>query len=197
MAHDSSFDALVERLRAGDEDAATEVFSRFVTRLIALARGQIHDVLRHKEAPEDVVQSVFRSFFRRQREGQITVESWEGVWAVLTAITLRKCGNRIDFYRAARRDVFREARTERVSQEVAALAAVAREPTPDEAVMLTDTLENLMRGLEEPDREILSLHLQEYTVPEISQQVGYAERTVWRTLGRIRKRARRLLVEEA
>jgi RNA polymerase sigma-70 factor (ECF subfamily) len=197
MPRDDSFDELLARLRAGDEAAAAEVFSRFRDRLIALARSHLEEVLRHKEDPEDVVQSVFRSFFRRQREGQFTLESWENIWSLLTVITLHKCGNRIEYFRAARRNVHREVPLEEANEESAALAAVARDPTPQEAAVLADTLEGLMRALDEVDQEVLSLHLQDYTVPEISRQIGYAERTVWRTLERIRKRAHRLLVEQS
>lgn len=192
MPRHPSFNTLVERLRAGDEEAAAEVFGRFVTRLIALTRAHLEKSIRNKEDPEEVVQSVFRSFFRRQREGQFTLDSWESIWSILTVIALRKCHNRVEFFRAARRDVQREVPLATTGESAARWEAVAREPTPAEAAVLADTVEHLMRGLEATDRAILSLHLQDYSVPEICAQVGYAERTVWRSLNRIRNRLRRM-----
>src|SRR5262245_19261250 len=148
MAEQDDFDNLAARLRAGDEEAAAEVFNRFAHRLIALARARLQSVLGTKEDPEDVVQSVYRSFFRRQREGRFQIDSWEDMWGILTVLTVRKCGRRITYFRAARRDVRREIRLP-AEDPRDAWEAVARDPTPSEAAVLTETLEELMRGLGE------------------------------------------------
>ena len=73
-----------EGLRRGEAHAAEQVFLRFAQRLIALARSRIDAAVRSKEDPEDVVQSVFRSFFTRQRGGQFLLADWESLWASLT-----------------------------------------------------------------------------------------------------------------
>jgi DNA-directed RNA polymerase specialized sigma24 family protein len=67
-----------------------------------------------------------------------------------------------------------------------------REPTPDEAAILAETLDRLWQGLSEREREILALHLQGCEIPEISRRVGRAERTVRRTLELARKELGRL-----
>ena len=59
----------MERLRAGDDEAAREVFDRFARRLVGLARRRFDRRLAHRVDPEDVVQSAFKSFFVRHREG--------------------------------------------------------------------------------------------------------------------------------
>jgi hypothetical protein len=41
VSSNPSFEDLMARLRAGQNDAATEVFNRFAGRLIALARKQL------------------------------------------------------------------------------------------------------------------------------------------------------------
>jgi len=48
----------------------------------------------------------------------------------------------------------------------------------------------VLHGLDERDREIVTLHLQGYSIPEISARVEWAERTVHRALERVRKRLR-------
>jgi RNA polymerase sigma-70 factor (ECF subfamily) len=189
MLEDSSFHDLMTRLRTGDEDAAAAIFKQFQSRLVALARSRLDAQLRQKEDPEDMVQSVFRSFFRRAAEGQFDVENRERLWSLLTVITLRKCGHRIDYHRAARRDVRREASVQKSADDSAAgWDAIAREPTPSEVAMLTETVEQLMRDLKERDRQILELALQGEAVADISRSVGYSERTVERALERVRKK---------
>jgi RNA polymerase sigma-70 factor (ECF subfamily) len=189
------FDSLIARLRAGDERAAEEVFRRYTRRLVALARIQLRDGVRRKVDPEDVVQSAYRSFFRRQRAGQFKLDNWDNLWGILAVITLRKCGNRVRYFHQARRDVHREVPL-RASQEArAAWEAIARDPSPSEAVVLAETVQRMMSNLEPHERDIVSMHLQGYAIAEISNEVRYAERTVRRTLERIRKRLRRMQLE--
>src|SRR5205809_645070 len=64
--------------------------------------------------------------------------------------------------------------------------AVDAAPTPVESLLLAETLDSVLRSVREPDRPILSLRLQGYTVPEISNLVGRSERTVHRILEGVR-----------
>jgi len=61
----NSFAEFLARLHGGDDAAAQELFGRFAHQLIALALRHINAGLRHKVDPEDVVQSMYKSFFRR------------------------------------------------------------------------------------------------------------------------------------
>src|SRR4051794_40388805 len=147
MTATDSFDALMNRLRAGQEAAAGELFHRFVHRLLAVARSRLTDRLRGKVDPEDVLQSVFLSFFRRHRKGQFALTDWDGVWGILVVITLRKCGNHVEYFGTARRDVGREVHLPPSAHGQPGPRALARDPTPAEAAVLADTLDQLMRGL--------------------------------------------------
>jgi RNA polymerase sigma-70 factor (ECF subfamily) len=184
VSADPSFDDLMAALKAGRDEAATRVFNRFASRLIALARTQLSPQIRQKVDPEDVLQSVFRSFFRRNAEGQFgDFESWDNLWAMLVVLTQRKCGRRVDYFHAACRDIQREVPG--TAPSVASQADLdprAEEPSPSEAAMLTETVERLMNNLEGRHREILALSLQGYPPAEISAQLGCTERTVYRVL---------------
>src|SRR5262245_57321577 len=105
MGASDSFNDLMARLTAGDDEAAAAVFQRYAQRLIALAHSRLDEAARHKEDPEDVVQSVLRSFFTRHRGGQFHLADWDGLWSMLALITVRKCVNRIEYLRAECRDV--------------------------------------------------------------------------------------------
>jgi RNA polymerase sigma-70 factor (ECF subfamily) len=161
---------------------AGEAFDRFTRRLVGLARRQLGGLLRHKVDPEDVVQSVYKSFLLRYGAEMLVEEDEDGLWALLTRITLRKCADRARYHRAECRDAAREAAP--ADEDVA-----GREPTPDEAAALTETVERLLRGLDGDERAILELSLQGYSTPEISERLGRAERSV----RRVRERARALL----
>jgi RNA polymerase sigma factor (sigma-70 family) len=194
MTLERGFGTWVRELNAGEESAAAEVFRRFAARLTLLARAQFRQRMLQKEDPEDVVQSVFSSFFRQQREGQFTFAGWDSVWDVLVVITLHKCHNRREYFLAARRDIHREVTLG--TWEGPASEPAAPEPTPEEVATLADLIEGLLRPLDEDHRAILSLYLQDYTVPEIARRAGFSQRTVWRSLRRVRNHARRLLAED-
>jgi RNA polymerase sigma-70 factor (ECF subfamily) len=190
MAADPFFDDVMVRLRAGQNDAATQVFNRFASRLLALARKRLDPLVLQKVDPEDVVQSVFRSFFVCNAAGRLgKFESWDNLWGMLVVLTHWKCGRRMDYFHAACRDVDREVPAEVPARDESCSDVGVRddEPTPPEAAMLTDTVERLMRGLEGHQREVLTLSLQGYSPAEISGQLGCTERSVYRVLERVKQ----------
>lgn len=193
-----SFAALMDRLKAGENDAARVVFERFATRLMGLARKSLDGRLLQKVDPEDVVQSAYKSFFLGQREGGWEFGGWDGLWGMLTLITLRKCAHRAEYYQAEKRDVRRELppATDSVGGAVDAFA-LDREPQPEEAALLVETVEALFHSVNDSDeRAILELSLQGFTATEICDQTGRAERSVRRLRERTRKRLERMQSDE-
>jgi hypothetical protein len=122
------------------EDSSLDpVFRRFVRRLIAMAQAHQAESLRQNEDPDDVVQSVFKSFPSRQAGWPYGLGGWESLWGLLALLTLRKCRGR---------------------DAAAARNSFAREPTLSEAAMLVETMEGLLRALNERDRRVVVLSLQ-------------------------------------
>ena len=187
-----SFPEFLARLRARDGDAARQLFERFTRQLIALARTRFGGDLRHKIDAEDVVQSTYKSFFRRYGQGNLEAAGWSSLWGLLTLIALRKCADRVAYHRAERRDVTRELAAPAGAADSAYLPeALTREPTPLEAVVLDETVEQLLAGLDEDERAIVELSLQGHTTREVSEQLDVTERTVWRVRERVRHRLER------
>jgi RNA polymerase sigma-70 factor (ECF subfamily) len=181
------------RLRSGEEEAAREVFEQFANRLVALARSRFSRLLARKVDPEDVVQSAFKSFFVRHRAGTLDVSGRDGLWNLLTLITLRKCADRAEYFSADRRDAAREATGPAGGDRPDAwLLALDRQPRPEEAVILAETVEHLFQNVSAHERPILELSLLGYTAPEISIRLSRAERSVRRLREHIRKRLERL-----
>jgi RNA polymerase sigma-70 factor (ECF subfamily) len=176
MSH--SFAEFLAGLRARDDAAAGAIVQRFAHQLVALARRQFAPGLRHKVDPEDVVQSVYKSFFHRYGGGNLEVAGWNSLWGLLTLITVRKCAERVAYYRAACRDAAREVAAPAGEEAVPWLEALGREPTPFEAAVLNETVEQLLAELDEDERPVLELSLQGYSTREISERLGRAERTV-------------------
>jgi RNA polymerase sigma-70 factor (ECF subfamily) len=177
----------MSRLRAGDQDAAAELFQRFAGRLAALAARRLGTLPGGKLDSEDVVLSAFKSFFRRHADGRLAPEGWGGLWALLTKITLRKCGHQLAYLCAGRRDVRRESALPQPDLSDPSWHMVASDPTPSQAAVLAETVEQVAGGLKEYHRDIFRLALAGNSAAEIAGQVDVTERTVQRVLKRVRK----------
>src|SRR6478752_4543985 len=97
--------SLLRRVQRGQADASTALFLRYAKRLHAIATSQSSEELARRVDPEDIVQSVFRTFFRRAAEGHYTVPDGEEIWKLLLVIALNKVRAAGAFHRAAKRDV--------------------------------------------------------------------------------------------
>ncbi len=192
----NSFAEFLARLHNQDDAAAHELFGRFTHQLIALALRHIDAGLRHKVDPEDVVQSAYKSFFARYGAGNLDVVNWNSLWGLLTLITVRKCAERAAYHHAECRNAAREV-SPRGDEAEPWLEPLGREPTPLEAAVLSETVEQLLASLDEEDRSILELSLQGYTTREISERLGRAERTVRLLREGIRHRLERMQRESS
>ncbi len=188
MTTETSFPSLLARCREGEEDASRVLFEEVAQRLIGLARNRLHGQLRQKVDAEDVVQSVFRSFFGDLRDGDFELKTWDNLWSLLVVITLRKCGRQIKHFLGPWRDVRREvSKTPSAEESMASCLALATDPTPSEAFILSEMVEQTLRPLKERERRIFELHLQGCTFEEICAEVQRSEYTVRDVLKRIEK----------
>lgn len=192
--HDgNSFQGALGRLRAGDQDAARELFERFVERLTALAGTRLSARMRRKVDPEDVVQSVFRSFFHRQAADQFQIPDWERLWGLLATITIHKCDHVAEHYQAACRDVSAEDSVQRpVGESGTGWDVVARDPTPSQIAIFDETIVSLLSEFDERNGQIFLLVLQGWSIAEISNEIPCSERTARRVLDRVRQRLEEL-----
>jgi RNA polymerase sigma factor (sigma-70 family) len=193
VSREQSDRSLLRRFRAGQSDAATRLYLRYADRLRALAAVQSGSVLRARVDPEDIVQSVFRTFFRRAARGEYDVPEGEELWKLFLVIALNKIRATGAHHRAAKRDV-------RVTQNGAAFdKAMGTATSRDEASLLTLRLvvEEIMDKLLASQRVIIEKRIEGYQVEEIARQTGRARRSVERALQDFRKTLTRLLNEDA
>src|SRR5262249_21636089 len=132
---------LVARWRAGDEQAAAALFQRYAERLIVLAQRHLSARLAARIDPEDVVQSVYGSFFVAPPNHRYVIEQRGDLWRLLVGITLHKLHRQVEHHMAGKRDVSRElAWKADESLPSFSAEALAKEPTPIDAVTLADTV---------------------------------------------------------
>jgi RNA polymerase sigma-70 factor (ECF subfamily) len=185
MSEPAQDNSLLKLWQAGDQRAAQELFDRYAERLLALARRRISQRLASRVDPEDVVQSVFRTFFDRAKAGQFTIEDPNDVCKLLARITVHKTLRQIAFHKAAKRDPSLEAGQGLDGQE-RLREILDREPTPEAANAFVDQLEHFLGRLRPSDRQILELRMQGYNNLEIAEQLKVSDRKIRRLMERVR-----------
>jgi RNA polymerase sigma-70 factor (ECF subfamily) len=175
----------VSRWRKGDQDAAKQLFDRYASRLVALARRQISQRLASRLDPEDVVQSVFRSFFGRVKAGKFRIEEQDDLGKLLVRITVNKTLRKVEYHRAAKRDPSKEViQGDHASDDL--LQVLDRDPTPEAVVAFVDQLDHFLNQLRPEERQILELRFQGYTNGEITKKLGIYDRKIRRLIERVR-----------
>lgn len=177
--------SLLRRFRLGEEDAATQLFLRYASRLRALANAQTSTSLAPRFDADDVVQSVFRTFFRRASSGLYDVPEGDELWQLLLVLSLNKIRSLGSFHRAQKRDVSKTLRGGESDVE-GILSACGSE---DEASMhvLELVVQDFLDQLPATHATVARMRMDGYQVDEISQTTKRSKRTIERILADLRQ----------
>jgi RNA polymerase sigma factor (sigma-70 family) len=183
------WELLIQGLRAGDRHATQAFWDQYGGLLQAVAEKHLTGGLRRRVGPEDVVQSACRTFLRRAKGGEFRLDDSEGLWRLLCAITLTKIREQARFHLRKKRGLNQEAPLDvGPGQSGSAFPLEAPGPTPAEAAEFSDQFQQLLAEMDEEERAIVDLKLQEFTHEEVAEQLGCSERTVRRVLKRVQAR---------
>jgi RNA polymerase sigma-70 factor (ECF subfamily) len=189
MADSGSPTELVRRHCDGDPEAARQLFEQYACRLCHLAEKHLSRKLAGRVEGEDIVQSAFRTFFRRTSQGEFQIDSSAQLWQLLVVITVRKARAQGRFHTAAVRDISAE-------HPVSAAGVLAdlesHEPGPEDVIVLMDQIAALLKGLPSLYCQVLELRLQGYSATEIAPRLGVSRRTVYRALELLGQRLKRM-----
>src|SRR5262245_25959100 len=148
-----SFDELMRRVRAGDQDAATVLVRRYEPAIRRAVRFRLADArLGTVLDSMDICQSVLASFFIRAASGQYELETPGQVLRLLTAMARNKLTSQARKQHAQRRDSRRV-----VSGGPEQGRFVAAGGSPSMVVAARDLLEEVHRRLSAEERRLLEL----------------------------------------
>ncbi len=174
--HTADVAGLVERAKGGDVDALNDLFGRYHTTMVEVARRKLGPKLRLKEDPDDLAQTTFREatrdFQRYEYRGEGSLLSW------LVQILQNKIRDRAEFYSAGKRDTSREAKLDPQGSErgAPAIEPAAQDLSVTRQVSWRERTEMLRGALEElsPEyREAITLVFFEgLTLREAGVQMG-------------------------
>ncbi len=184
--------ACLERVRAGDEAAASALFQHLFPLVIKVVRSH----LPRRMSEEDLTQTVFMKVFANlnQYSGRAPLEHWVSRIAVNTCI------------KALRAEKVRpELRWADLSEEETQLldwiATSDDDMHPDRNIASRDLVEKLLAQLKPKDRLVISLmNLEGRTLEEVGQITGWSQAVIkvraFRARGKLRAAYKKLMKEE-
>lgn len=184
--------SLMRRIRGGEADASTRLYLRYAERLHALAAKQSSPDLARRVAPEEIVQSVFRTFFRRAAQGSYDVPDGEEIWKLLLVIALNKVRTFGAHHRARKRDMARTVGGVDLERE----AGGVTEGDETALSVLRMVVADVLDGLDSTPRRMIEMRIEGYEVAEIAEAVRRSKRSVERILQDFRGRLSAILSEE-
>jgi len=179
--------AVLDRIRAGDEDAARELLTRYEAQVRLVVRRQLPRLLRSRFDSLDFLQSVWGSFFQRIRAGTAEFEDPRHLIVFLARTARNKV---IDKHRRAasrKADVRREEPL--ILEGTRPRDVIANDDTASEVAEAREMFGRLRELLPEGRRAILELRAEGHTTPIIAERLGISERTVRRVLEGLQRQA--------
>jgi RNA polymerase sigma-70 factor (ECF subfamily) len=168
MAEALSFQALLERVRAGDETGAAELLGRYEPVLRRIIHVRLLDArLRGRVDASDISQSVLASFFVRVALGQYELNTAEDLLKLLATMARNKV---ID--QARRRELEGDQERRVPVAELPEMALASGEASPSQQVALQELVGEARRLLSPEERHLLELRQQGLEWTAIADRVG-------------------------
>lgn len=178
--------SLFRQAQVGNQEAATRLYYRYAQRIRRLFQSKTSADVKATLDSEDIVQSVFASFFRGMGLGYYDVPTGGELWNLLLVIALNKIRAKATYSKAAKRDI-------RKTQGGDILEAVPNRSDSADDQILQLAIDEALAELQPQDNQIITLRIQGHEVAEIAEKVRRSKRSVERVLQGFRKKLSRRL----
>jgi RNA polymerase sigma-70 factor (ECF subfamily) len=175
---------LIEKAKAGDQNAASELVGRYEPAVRRAVRMRLFDSrLRRAFDSMDICQSVMGSFFLRLRNGQFPMEQPEQVLKLLVSMAHNKLTDQVRRQRAKRRG---GGRIEEADVDARDFAGT--DPTPSRQVALKELIAVVRDRLSPDEARLLELRDAGVDWAEIAAEMGGSPEALRKRFARARER---------
>jgi RNA polymerase sigma-70 factor, ECF subfamily len=181
-SNESLKDSLVKRLDDGESKAFQDLFDQYSERLRIVVARNVNEKLAKRFDSEDVLQSAYRTFFRRFGDSEFEISNAQELWRLLVKITICKTQTFARRHTADKRNVDAEQRDADVSQ------LLRGGVSGEDAIALWEEVETALKDLPEQAHVILQMRLEGESKTEIGNKLDLSRQTIHRTLKLIHDR---------
>jgi DNA-directed RNA polymerase specialized sigma24 family protein len=197
MSESTNVSHWIDLVKTGDSVAASQIWHHYFDRLVRSVRHRVYGQNRAVSDEEDIVLSVFDSFYNAAENGRFPdLTDRDDLWRLLLRMAARKVVDK-------RRHDLRQRRggnvqlyyLDHAADDDSVVEAIGVEPSPDMVVMMQESVEQLFSHLGVGQlRDLAGAKLEGYTNAELAQRFGCSERTIERRLNLIREKCQQELV---
>lgn len=187
----------IEKVKEGDSLAAHRLWHHYYDRLVAEARKQLQGKHRGASDEEDIVLSVFESFYRAAEQGRFPELTDRGdLWRLLLRMAARKVIDKRRRDGRLRRGAGEKPVSIHARDDESMIEVIGNEPSPEMVSMMTESFEQLILHLGDGQlREIAVGKMEGYSNAELAERHTCSERTIERRLNLIREKCQQELLE--
>ena len=167
MKKGSSFTELIERVRSGDEQAATQLVQEFEPVVRRELRFRLRDSRARRELDSmDISQSVLTNFFVRVATCQYDLKERSDLVKLLITMTRNKVAEELRSQHRQRRD------SRRTVLGVEGMPLASPDPTPSRVLAAKEILQLVRQSLSGEERRLVDLRCQGQSWEEIADSIG-------------------------
>ncbi len=184
---DQQFIALLERIRAGDTNASTELYNKYNEIVLIIVRRRLNPRVRQVMDSIDIAQDVWKSFFHDVFQGDRFANP-EELLRWLASI----CRNKVlkwnrDYLDSQKRSLYRTDSMEQHADEI--LNRPGREEDPGQRAQTEDEWASMLRNRPERVRLVVQGLRGEKNLDEIARELQISVKTVPRIIEDFRNRS--------
>lgn len=198
MSENTNVSHWIHLVKDGDSTAAARIWQHYFERLVRSVRGRMYGQNRAISDEEDIVLSVFESFYDAAQHGRFPDLSDRGdLWQLLLRMAARKVvDKRRHDQRQRRGGTVKLHSLDQAGEDGKIMQAIGDEPSPEMVLMLQESVEQLFLHLGVGQlQDLAGAKLEGYSNAELAQRFGCSERTIERRLRLIREKCQQELVE--
>ena len=199
MSKEQNVSHWIEQIKEGNSDAANLLWHHYFERLVRAVRNRLHGQNRAISDEEDIVLSVFDSFYVAVEKGRFPdLADRDDLWKLLLRMSARKVVDKHRRDTRKRRGGDVEIHPLRsVHDDGHAIDVIGDDPSPDMILMMKESMDEFFSHLGVGQlSELAGAKLEGYSNSELAERFECSERTIERRLHLIREKFQRELLRD-
>ncbi|TWU55913.1 ECF-type sigma factor [Rubripirellula reticaptiva] len=198
MSKSTNVSYWIDLVKAGDSAAANQIWQHYFDRLVRAVRARLYGQNRAVSDEEDIVLSVFDSFYVAAENGRFPdLSDRDDLWRLLLRMSARKVVDKRRHDKRQRRGGDVQVQSlDQTGDDGKLIEAIGDEPSPEMVLMMQESVAEFFSHLGVGQlSDLAGAKLEGYSNAELAERFGCSERTIERRLHLIREKCHQEVFE--